>query len=158
MSSLNSQQAHSMLSSSFNKHDLEIKTGVKPRTVRYYIKLGLVSPPRGKGPGATYSYPHLLLIREVEKHKREKWSPIQQAEFRKSPLHWNGPKMDKNQEKGHTGIKGSVAITRSIRIEWNRAPSSLERRIINLLAKVGREELKLQKGMSKKFSRKWTSE
>lgn len=154
MSHLEFQHAHSILHGSFNMRDLGSHTGVKPRTIRYYIKLGLVFPPHGKGPGATYNYSHILQVTEVEAHQKENWSPVQLAEFTKSPLHWKRKKITEDQNKERANIKNSIAITSSLRIEWDAEPSSLERRIINLLAKVGRKELKLQKEMSKKLSRK----
>lgn len=42
-------------------------TGVTPRTIRYYVELGLLSPPHGTGRVATYGPEHLSRIHTIRK-------------------------------------------------------------------------------------------
>ena len=46
--------------------DLEEKTGVKVRTIRFYIKENLVPPPNGTGGGASYDDTHLLSLQVIK--------------------------------------------------------------------------------------------
>jgi DNA-binding transcriptional MerR regulator len=60
--------------------ELADSAGVTTRTIRYYIGQGLLPPPSGRGPGASYSREHLdrlLLIRRLQ----EEHLPL--AEIRK---------------------------------------------------------------------------
>lgn len=60
--------------------ELAHSAGVTPRTIRYYIGQGLLPPPSGRGPGASYGREHLdrlLLIRRLQ----EEHLPL--AEIRK---------------------------------------------------------------------------
>ena len=41
------------------------------RTVRFYVSRGLVAPPDGRGPAATYSYRHLLQVLAVKLRQME---------------------------------------------------------------------------------------
>jgi len=57
------------MESSNNKYsikDLEEKTGVKVRTIRFYIKENLVPPPNGTGGGASYDDTHLLSLQVIK--------------------------------------------------------------------------------------------
>lgn len=45
--------------------ELSEHTGVKPRTVRYYISLGLLSGPVTQGCTAQYSEQHLIDLRHI---------------------------------------------------------------------------------------------
>jgi DNA-binding transcriptional MerR regulator len=45
--------------------DLEEKTGLPARTIRYYIGKGLLPPAHGRGPSATYDLGHLLRLRAI---------------------------------------------------------------------------------------------
>jgi DNA-binding transcriptional MerR regulator len=45
--------------------DLEEKTGIKVRTIRFYIKEGLVPPPNGTGGGASYDDTHLVSLQAI---------------------------------------------------------------------------------------------
>jgi DNA-binding transcriptional MerR regulator len=40
--------------------DLEERAGVKARTIRGYVRLGYINPPRGRGTGAEYDEEQLL--------------------------------------------------------------------------------------------------
>lgn len=46
--------------------DLEEKTGIKVRTIRFYIKEQLVPPPYGTGGGASYDEAHLLPLQVIK--------------------------------------------------------------------------------------------
>ena len=51
-------------------HELIEKTGVPRRTIYYYIQIGLLPPPRGKGKTYEYTEEHLerlLLIKRLQK-------------------------------------------------------------------------------------------
>ncbi len=41
------------------------------RTVRFYVSRGLIAPPDGRGPAATYSYRHLLQVLAVKLRQME---------------------------------------------------------------------------------------
>ena len=41
------------------------------RTVRFYVSRGLIAPPNGRGPAATYSYRHLLQVLAVKLRQME---------------------------------------------------------------------------------------
>ncbi|HEU5434275.1 MAG TPA: MerR family transcriptional regulator [Thermomicrobiales bacterium] len=45
--------------------DLEAKTALPARTIRYYIGKGLLPPAHGRGPSATYDLGHLLRLRAI---------------------------------------------------------------------------------------------
>ena len=61
--------------------DLEEKTGIKVRTIRFYIKEQLVPPPNGTGGGASYDDTHLLHLQAVKVlHESQlKFSGIKEA-------------------------------------------------------------------------------
>ena len=46
--------------------ELEEKTGIKVRSIRFYIQEGLVPPPNGTGGGAWYDDTHLLHLQAVK--------------------------------------------------------------------------------------------
>lgn len=45
--------------------DLEGRTGLPARTIRYYIQEGLLPPAHGRGPSATYDLSHLLRLQAI---------------------------------------------------------------------------------------------
>jgi len=49
--------------------DLEARTGLSTRTVRYYIQEGLLPPAHGRGPSATYDLGHLLRLQAITQLK-----------------------------------------------------------------------------------------
>ena len=51
--------------------DLERETGLTPRTIRYYIKEGLLPGAKGRGVGATYGPAHLLRLKAISLLKEE---------------------------------------------------------------------------------------
>lgn len=46
-------------------HEVQSATGVEPRTLRHWIKQGLIPKPLGRGPAARYTDEHVLRIRAV---------------------------------------------------------------------------------------------
>jgi DNA-binding transcriptional MerR regulator len=53
----------------FSIGELADRAGVTPRTIRYYVELGLLPPPSGPGPKAVYSTEHLdrlMMIRKLQ--------------------------------------------------------------------------------------------
>lgn len=52
--------------------ELEDLTGMKGRTIRYYITQGLLPPAYGRGPSATYDQDHLLRLQAIDKMKDER--------------------------------------------------------------------------------------
>ncbi|MFM9105285.1 MAG: helix-turn-helix domain-containing protein [Chloroflexota bacterium] len=52
--------------------DLEQRTGLTARTIRYYIQEGLLPPAYGRGPSATYDHSHMLRLEAIEKLKGER--------------------------------------------------------------------------------------
>jgi DNA-binding transcriptional MerR regulator len=51
--------------------DLERETGLTPRTIRFYIKEGLIPGAKGRGVGATYGPAHLLRLKAVNLLKED---------------------------------------------------------------------------------------
>ena len=49
--------------------DLEQRTGLSARTIRYYIQEGLLPPAHGRGPTATYDLSHLLRLQAITQLK-----------------------------------------------------------------------------------------
>lgn len=49
---------------------LQDETGLSPRTIRYYITQGLLSPAHGRGPSATYDEGHLLRLLAINEFKK----------------------------------------------------------------------------------------
>jgi len=49
---------------------LQEETGLSPRTIRYYITQGLLSPAHGRGPSATYDDGHLLRLLAINEFKK----------------------------------------------------------------------------------------
>ena len=61
--------AKKSLPATFSMADLEGATGFTARTIRYYVTEGIVPPPRGRGPAATYGqdqYWRLRMIAELK--------------------------------------------------------------------------------------------
>ncbi len=52
--------------------ELEERTGIKGRTVRYYITEGLLPPAYGRGPSATYDQDHLLRLQAIDQMKEQR--------------------------------------------------------------------------------------
>jgi DNA-binding transcriptional MerR regulator len=52
---------------SFSIGELADKAGVTPRTIRYYVELGLLPPPTGTGNRAMYSQEHLHRLMTIKK-------------------------------------------------------------------------------------------
>ncbi len=55
----------------FNLRELCRETDVTERTVRYYIKEGLLPPPSGSGPFSRYAYEHWLRLQFIKRLKDE---------------------------------------------------------------------------------------
>jgi DNA-binding transcriptional MerR regulator len=51
--------------------ELAERAGVTPRTVRYYIQQGLLTPPIARGPGAHYDQGHLDRLNLIKRLQRE---------------------------------------------------------------------------------------
>lgn len=56
--------------------DLEEETGFIPRTIRYYISEGLLTPAHGRGPTATYDKDHLLRLKLI-KELKDQFLPLE---------------------------------------------------------------------------------
>jgi DNA-binding transcriptional MerR regulator len=54
--------------------DLEERTGLPARTIRYYVQQGLIPPAHGRGPSATYDESHMLRLQAVESLKEQRMS------------------------------------------------------------------------------------
>lgn len=54
--------------------DLEARTGLTARTIRYYVQQGLIPPAHGRGPTATYDESHMLRLQAVEALKEQRLS------------------------------------------------------------------------------------
>lgn len=52
--------------------ELEELTGMKGRTIRYYISQGLLSPAYGRGPSATYDHDHMLRLQAIDQMKEQR--------------------------------------------------------------------------------------
>lgn len=52
--------------------ELEDRTGIKGRTIRYYITEGLLPPAYGRGPSATYDHDHLLRLEAINQMKEQR--------------------------------------------------------------------------------------
>ncbi len=55
----------------YNLRELRRETDVTERTVRYYIKEGLLPPPQGSGPFSRYGYEHWLRLQFIKRLKDE---------------------------------------------------------------------------------------
>ena len=76
-------------STTYSIRDLEEKTGIKVRTIRFYIKEQLVPPPIGTGGGASYDDTHLLPLQVIKllQESQIKLSGIKEALFGMSLEH-----------------------------------------------------------------------
>ena len=61
--------------------ELVARAGVTPRTVRYYVAEGLLPPPSGAGPRATYGDEHLERLREIRRMK-DSYLPLREIRRR----------------------------------------------------------------------------
>lgn len=52
--------------------ELEEITGIKGRTIRYYITEGLLQPAYGRGPSATYDHDHFLRLQAINQLKEQR--------------------------------------------------------------------------------------
>lgn len=55
----------------FDLAELATRSGVSPRTVRYYIQQGLLPAPETRGPGAHYGAEHVDRLRLIRRLQRE---------------------------------------------------------------------------------------
>lgn len=53
--------------------ELAERAGVSPRTVRYYIQRGLLTPPAFRGAGTSYGEEHLTALRAIKKLQEAYW-------------------------------------------------------------------------------------
>ena len=60
-----------MKEKTYNLRELGREAGVTERTVRYYIKEGLLPPPQGSGPFSRYGYEHWLRLQFIKRLKDE---------------------------------------------------------------------------------------
>lgn len=61
---------------------LNEQTGVSPRAVRYYVQMGVIDPPAGKGRGSRYGERHVRQIRHAQDLKARGYTIEQIAELR----------------------------------------------------------------------------
>jgi DNA-binding transcriptional MerR regulator len=52
---------------SYSISQLADETGVTPRTIRYYVEIGLLAPPEGAGRGAAYTEEHLNRLQAIKR-------------------------------------------------------------------------------------------
>ncbi len=65
--------------------DLELETGFNPRTIRYYISEGMLTPAHGRGKSATYDKDHLLRLRMI-KDLKDQFLPLEAIKQRLADL------------------------------------------------------------------------
>jgi len=65
--------------------DLEDETGFNPRTIRYYISEGMLTPAHGRGKSATYDKDHLLRLRMI-KDLKDQFLPLEAIKQRLDDL------------------------------------------------------------------------
>ncbi|MDO9693741.1 MAG: MerR family transcriptional regulator [Candidatus Latescibacteria bacterium] len=70
---------------SYSISELAALGGVSPRTVRYYVQLGVLPPPAGRGLGGKYGPQHLERLLKVRELQREGVHLEQMAVFLERP-------------------------------------------------------------------------
>ena len=70
---------------SYSISELAALGGVSPRTVRYYVQLGVLPPPAGRGLGGKYGPQHLERLLRVRELQREGVHLEQMAAFLERP-------------------------------------------------------------------------
>ena len=70
---------------SYSISELAALGGVSPRTVRYYVQLGVLPPPAGRGLGGRYGPQHLERLLKVRELQREGVHLEQMAAFLERP-------------------------------------------------------------------------
>lgn len=64
-----------MASQQYSAREIEARTGVNARTLRYWIQRRLLSPPRGRGRAAYYTENQLMRVRVIH-HLRKSGMPL----------------------------------------------------------------------------------
>lgn len=65
---------------------LNERTGLSPRAVRYYVQMGVIDPPAGKGRGSRYGERHVRQIRGAQDLKARGYTIEQIAEGRRGAI------------------------------------------------------------------------
>ncbi len=68
-----------------NLDELATRSGVKPRTIRFYIQNGVLRPPIGMGPKSHYTEVHLHLL-QIIRALREQYRPLEEIRDRVGQL------------------------------------------------------------------------
>jgi DNA-binding transcriptional MerR regulator len=69
----------------FTLEELAAAAGINPRTIRYYIQLGLLEPPQGQTRAARYSFRHLRALLETRRLTEQGFSLERVAELLAQP-------------------------------------------------------------------------
>ncbi|WP_368665747.1 helix-turn-helix domain-containing protein [Caballeronia sordidicola] len=142
---------------SFDIRTLAAKTGLTPRRIRYLISLGLVSPPlRARGAGE-YGGEHLAQIRRTQRLREEGWSLAEQAELTSTRTYWsraNAHQGRKDVQTMRAVHRFSVGITLDVEVSCATDPTPLMNRFFRVLNAAANGELKAQKSMASRLSRR----
>ncbi|WP_408372096.1 helix-turn-helix domain-containing protein [Paraburkholderia aspalathi] len=142
---------------SFNIRELAAQTGVTPRHVRYLVRLGLVSPPlRAQGSGE-YGNEHVAQIRRTQRLSEEGWAIVEQAELISTRTYWSRT----NPQQGRKEVRRkrlvhrfSVGITLDVVVSCATESTPLMKRLVQKMNEAGQRELKAQKSMASRLSRR----
>ncbi len=99
---------------------------VSPRTVRYYVQLGLLPPPAGRGLGGKYGLQHLDRLLKVRELQREGVHLEQMAAF------LDGPEMmaSVREELVAYSERPQLEVGRLFRCESAPEPPALRRQVV----------------------------
>lgn len=107
--------------------ELSASSGIKPRSIRKYISMGLVSPPSGRTRNATYSDDHLADLLTVRKFLLQGLSLAQiKEEMAPGRVHSKRPKPNSIGSIGHADIR-VVHVARGVFLMLDTADEELPR-------------------------------
>ena len=99
--------------------------GVSPRTVRYYVQLGVLPPPAGRGLGGKYGPQHLERLLKVRELQREGVHLEQMAAFLERP-----ETKDMVRERPMLLAEPRLELQRSFLREPSYEPPALRRQVV----------------------------
>ncbi len=106
--------------------ELEEKSGVVRRTIHYYVKEGLLPPPKGRGPSARYTEDHLLKLRYIQLMKESTHLRLEGIREAVEPL--AGDELEAEVLRMRLWSSGGDTPTKQLLAGLDRSPAGFDAR------------------------------
>lgn len=106
--------------------ELEEKSGVVRRTIHYYVKEGLLPPPKGRGPSARYTEDHLLKLRYIQLMKESTHLRLEGIREAVEPL--TGDELEAEVLRMRLWSQGGDTPTKQLLAGLDRSPAGFDAR------------------------------